>query len=751
MPCTQRCRPSIARKVWQRCGRLQKALVFLVLAWLFVSVEISGADDRPVRRILILNEVGPSYPVINAVDEGIRAALKDSPFRIEVYREYLETILFPDPADQQRFREFYIRKYRDRTPDVIITVGPSPVKFMQDVHQRVFPGVPIVFWLPLENAPAFAALDSDFTGGANEVSPAETLDVALKLEPRTKKILVLGGTSDFDRQLMTIIKEELKVYEERLPISYLTDFTMPALLDRLKRLPNNTVVIVGSISQDAAGTRFTGPESSGLVAKAANAPVFSLYNVNLNHGEVGGKLSDVLENGKILGRTAIRILNGERPKEIPKVKGATSYMFDWRAIKRWGLIEKNLPAGSIVLNRQPTVWETYKWYIIGGISLIVLEALLIGALIAQRARRRKAENQLAAAFKAAQESEVRFRLVANTAPVMIWTSGEDKLCNYFNQPWLEFTGRPLEAELGNGWLECVHPEDAKLCLDTYLQAFDRRESFTMQYRVRRSDGEFRWVLDRGVPRFNSDGSFAGYIGSCIDITDRKLAEEALSSVSRRLIQAQEQERMRIARELHDDINQRIALLAIEIDGLLQHLPGSGKKIQKLLDGLQRRLVEIGAEIQAISHRLHSSKLDYLGLVAACQSFCTEIAEHHEVCVEFEAEGVPHEVPQDVSICLFRVLQESLSNSIKHSGGRKFEARLQGTPGEIQLSIRDYGIGFDLDAARNGHGLGLISMRERVSLVNGTILVASKPMGGTEISVRIPNDAINNAAQATRAA
>ena len=130
------------------------------------------------------------------------------------------------------------------------------------------------------------------------------------------------------------------------------------------------------------------------------------------------------------------------------------------------------------------------------------------------------------AQEALHESEQRFRLVANTAPVLIWMSGPDKLRNYFNQPWLEFTGRSLEAQLGDGWAEGVHPEDLRICLGTYTSAFDRRESFNMQYRLRRNDGEYRWVSDIGVPRFNPDGSFAGYISSCIDVTERKMVEVA---------------------------------------------------------------------------------------------------------------------------------------------------------------------------------------------------------------------------------
>jgi len=123
------------------------------------------------------------------------------------------------------------------------------------------------------------------------------------------------------------------------------------------------------------------------------------------------------------------------------------------------------------------------------------------------------------------ESEVRFRLVADTAPVMIWMSGTDRLCSYFNRPWLEFTGRALRQELGNGWSEGVHPNDLNACLDTYTRAFDRREAFVREYRLRRHDGGDRWIFDHGVPRFNVDGSFAGYIGTAVDLTERKLAEE----------------------------------------------------------------------------------------------------------------------------------------------------------------------------------------------------------------------------------
>jgi signal transduction histidine kinase len=222
-----------------------------------------------------------------------------------------------------------------------------------------------------------------------------------------------------------------------------------------------------------------------------------------------------------------------------------------------------------------------------------------------------------------------------------------------------------------------------------------------------------------------------------DITERKHAEEALASISRKLIEAQEQERMRIARELHDDINQRIAMLGIKLDVFQQSLPRQAAESQRRLNELRRLAAEIGTEVQGISHRLHSSKLEYLGLVAACRSFCREVADVHKINVNFTAENIPSALSQDVSLCLFRVLQESLSNAIKHSAAQHFEVQLRGTSSEIQLIVRDHGIGFDADEAIVSRGLGLISMRERVSVVNGMMLIASKPMRGTEITVRVP--------------
>jgi PAS domain S-box-containing protein len=337
---------------------------------------------------------------------------------------------------------------------------------------------------------------------------------------------------------------------------------------------------------------------------------------------------------------------------------------------------------------------------------------------------------------ALRNSEERFRVMADTAPVMIWMSGTDKQCTHFNKMWLDFTGRSLKEELGSGWTRSVHPQDLRRCLATYESAFDARQGFRMEYRLLRFDEQYRWVLDCGIPRFESDGSFAGFIGSCVDISDNKAAELAIRKLTGRLIDAQEEERRRIARELHDDINQSLALLAIDIEQVANTPPSISEPAESLHQ-LSKRAGDISKHVQAISHQLHSSQLELLGLSWAAKNCCEEYTLKQQVKVDYQQNGLPADIPADISLCLFRVLQEALRNAVKHSGADHVQVKLGGNSNEVRLSVRDGGMGFDPESSIFKGGLGLISMQERLNLVGGHISIQSRPKHGTEIDVRIP--------------
>ena len=725
--------PSFARiqTTMSSKGRARHLFVLLaVLAAIVLSHLTAAAPIKEVRRILILNEVNATYPAITITTQAIQTALNDSPFHVDFYAEYMDTTLFPDPAVQQEFRDSYIRKYQNRKLDVIITIGPSPLKFMREVHQRAFPGVPIVFCLPTIGVPGAPILDDDFTGVEIDMAPAETVGIALRLLPGTKNVVVVGGVAPFDREQQANIKEELKAYERRVDILYLTDLAMPDLLERLKHLPGNTVILLTSISADAAGTGFKSNELGTLVAGAANAPVFGLYDVYLNHGEVGGYLSSFSEQGKVAGGMALRILRGEKPQGIPKVKGVNTYMFDWRALKRWGIKESALPPGSRILNRQPTAWDSYKAYIIGAISLIVVESLLIFELLWQRTRRREAEAGLAI-------TNERLRLAVEAGRSLAWDwdikSDRDR---WFGDLETVF-GIPVDSYSGPGdeFRRKVHPEDRERILKAVADARENRKPFVAEFRVIRTDRIVRWISARGKFYYGRHGDAERMLGMAVDITDRKQVEEGLASLSGRLISAQEEERKRIAREIHDDYSQHLALLAMDLENLDEEIeiPSANQKLHRIWDGIG----EIGADLHSLSHRLHSSTLDTLGLVAGAKAFCTEFAEQQEIRVDFADENVPRHVPADAALCLFRIVQEGLRNIKRHSGADRAEVRLECSGEKLHLSIADRGRGFDVNNRSPRSGIGIRSMEERLRLLGGQLSITSQAMDGTKVEAWLP--------------
>jgi signal transduction histidine kinase len=388
----------------------------------------------------------------------------------------------------------------------------------------------------------------------------------------------------------------------------------------------------------------------------------------------------------------------------------------------------------------------------------------------------------------------------------------------------------------------------------------------MEYRLRAHDGRFRWILDIGVPRVDAEGSFAGYIGSCLDLTERKGAEEALRQseqlkasileslsshiavvdprgivvavnepkfdfaagegllgvsvgenyfemfrsrigestsemtatldgiqavfdgkrdyfeaeyaldsneqtwllmsvtplqghngivishqdmterkrhekaiheLSGRLINAQEQERSRIARELHDDVNQQLSVLAIEIQQFENYLPQDSSEGRKQVQALWRKAHNLSTDLQQLSHQLHSTKLEHLGVAAALRGLCNEFSSMYKIAADFQFRQVPTSMDADASLCLFRVAQESLHNVAKHSRAKKVRMELFGAGENVVLRVSDDGVGFDPGASRNQAGLGMISMGERVRFVGGKLSVWSKPSMGTQVEATVP--------------
>ncbi len=586
-----------------RRGGHRGVLLVATVPGCLLSQSIATAPMKEVRRVLIFNLLDPlSAPGVALIDQALVAELEKGPYQIELYTENLQTTLFPDELSQQTFRKSYIQKYRDRKPDVIITVGPEPLKFMAESHERSFPGIPIVFAGSTEEMLGELKLDDHFTGVWGVVQPEETLNAALHLQPGTKHVVVEGGVGAYDRYLEAIAKERFRKYEGNLDFTYLTDLDMTALLERLKHLPSKTIVYHTSMTQDGAGANFIDEtQAIPMIARAANAPVFVVEDVDVGKGAVGGYVLSFREQGTLIAHMVTEILNGNKVEDIPIVRSSSVYLFDWREMRRWGLRETTLPPGSTVLYRDPTLWERAKWSVVAVPALFLALAYLTGYLL----------------FKQRQLKQARK---------------------------------------------------------------DQRQ------------------------------------------------------LSGMLINAQEQERSRIAADLHDDFSQRLAVLALDLETFAETIPESPKEANRLLHELLDSASEMGADLHTLSHRLHSSTLESLGLVPGVSAFCKEFAAQQGIRVDFTHKNVPRSVPPEVALCLFRLVQEGLRNLKKHSGASEGQVSLAMVNHVLHLSICDHGVGFDLNELLNKEGLGIRSMRERVHLVDGRFAISSTPRKGTKIDV-----------------
>jgi len=704
--------------------RTRACLTILGVLWCLLIVPACGGQTNP-KNILVVYSFADrkEFSAIDALKSGMRAVI---PRPLNFYVENIESRRFDDKNYEQDLTENLKNTYGRLKLDLVLANNFPALEFVLRHRDKLFPGTPVVFfdvddvWMAGQNR------WPGVTGVTAPVDVGATIDLALRLHPSTRTVAVVINDSPYERYWLTRIRSEIARHQGKLTEIDLVGLPADELMQRVNQLPPNAIVLFQLSIQEAAQPAIGVPELAAWIGR--RVPTYGIFPwYCLSHECIGGDSYDGFRQISLVSQVAKRVLSGERPENIPVVHDTWHRIYvDWRVLGEWHIPESALPPGTELVNRQPTPWERYRGYILAAIALLVAQAILIAALLWQRARKRKAEAVL-------RESEERFRLLANTTPALIWMCDPQGQTTYFNERRFAFTASDESAGSGDSWMACIHPNDLPVVTHIFSKALKTRQPFANEFRLRRSDGVYRWMYDVASPRVNEDGSFAGFIGSAIDITDQKLARQALERVSRQLISAQEKERSRIARELHDDICQRLALLSIELGQAGRPSNGATDKLEEI----QRHCSEIAMDVQALSHRLHSSKLDYLGLVAALKGFCDEFSRQHEVTVKFTEKNVPRDVPPDISLCLFRVTQEALQNAVKYSQTSNFAVELTGTPQEIQLDVRDWGAGFHVQEAERNRGLGLTSMRERVHLVRGRFFIDSSPGAGTRVAVVVP--------------
>jgi PAS domain S-box-containing protein len=341
-----------------------------------------------------------------------------------------------------------------------------------------------------------------------------------------------------------------------------------------------------------------------------------------------------------------------------------------------------------------------------------------------------------------RESEQRFRVITDASPIMVWMAGTDKLCYYFNKGWLDFVGHTLEQEAGNGWAQNLHPEDFERCLQLYVSNFDARQPFEMEYRMRHHTGPYRWILDRGVPRYAPDGTFEGYVGGCLDIHDQKEAAEKVRVADdmTRLMMAQDEERRRIARELHDSAGQTLTVLGLSLAQLVERAQVMAPELAKEGKEIEGVVQQLSREIRTTSYLLHPPLLDECGLASALNLYVEGLGERSHVAITLDVAGNVGRLPRDMELAIFRVVQECLTNIHRHSGSKTALIRVARERGSIRTEVRDQGKGISperlLEIQSRGSGVGIRGIRERIRQLHGGMKIESNG-SGTSVIVSIP--------------
>lgn len=603
-------------------------------------------------------------------------------------------------------------------PDLVITVGGPAATFVQEFRERLFPTAPILIAGVDRRFVDNGTFTDNETTVAIQHDPALIIDAILRLLPDTRTITVIIGASPVEQFWLKVMKHEFQRFDGRVQFAWTNELSFAEIKERCRTLPAHSAIFFALLSLDGKGEPQIGDEAMKSLHAVANAPMFGLYTSDLGTGIVGGPLLTSGALSRTTAKVALRMLDGESPASIKTpIERAGQSSFDWRELSRWKIEESRLPAGSAVLFRPPTMWQRYKRPLGVGTLVIGLPVAAIALLIGI-VKQRRARNGGPAA------SAVPPPVPAN-GTVMLWTAGPD--------------GTRVESSMPAGatpdaaWWTSLHPDDVARSVHLYQSAFARREPFQMEYRVRDDQDTERWILDTGLPRFSGE-DFSGYVGSVVDVTGLGRARAELSNLSRHLMEAHDRESAAIAKKLHEDVCQRIMALTLRLRSV-KGAPHDAER-QGVVDEIGEQLASLVGELVSVPDPVYQ-RLDLLGLTTAARRFCEQLSADSAVAIHFHDENVPGNLPTDVALALFRVLQDAVVNAVMHSTARDVRVWLRGSADEIRLEVVDSGVGFDPQHAIPTDGVGLVAIRERVKRVHGGSAVTSHPGEGTRVEAWIP--------------
>ena len=558
-------------------------LIFLVLLSLLLIQPLYAAESRETKRVLVLYSEAKDLPAHEITERGIHAGFRSNErFDVQLCTEYLEASRFGGPSHARVMVDYLGRKYSGREIDAIIAVYPYAVDFLLNERLSLFPGVPIIaaeidrsYAQALERSPARRFVTGNIMGD----NITALADVALLLRPKTKRIALVAGTSPMNVHSERVFRRDLGSYAGRIELLDLTKLSMVETLSRVASLPPDTLVFYSAISTDGAGKNFVPREALSLIARASTAPVFSIYESYLGFGIVGGPLVSYEELGRESAALALHVMAGESPASIP-FGGDQAYVnaYDWRQLKRWGIAEGALPPGSTLRFKEFSVWEQYRWWIVGLLAFLCLETLLIGALFINLVKRKRVEEALTRSeskLKKAQEVGIIGSFTYDVkADEVNWAVGA-------NEIW----GVPPDVKLDyESFLQIVHPDD-RTYVDGHWKAALKGEPYDIEHRVAVND-KVKWVRSKVEVEFDERGNPLVGTGVVQDINRRKQMEEDTARLQQDLVHVARVSTMgEVSQTLAHELNQPLTAILVNAEAALSLLDDGQPDLQEVREAL----------------------------------------------------------------------------------------------------------------------------------------------------------------------
>jgi PAS domain S-box-containing protein len=742
----------------ERRGRLpwHRAVPWLVSVALLMLIASTGAAAE-TKRALMLFSNDSLLPAGNAISSSFQRTLEaESSDRVEIFTEFLDADRFPGPAQAARMESLLREKYASIPIDLTVAVGPQALDFLSRRRESLFPGTPLIFAGISDTSIQQRGMPPNSTGVVSRFDPVRTLELALRLQPDARQVVVVTGASTFDQQWDAVARDQLAPYADRLQMTYLSGLPLSRLLDELAQLPRRTIVVYLTIFEDGTGELFIPRDLTAVLSEAASAPVYGVYEPYVGRGIVGGYVESFEAIGREAARIALQILAGDPPESLPPERvEIQAFVVDWRQLRRWGLDEASLPPGTILRFEEPSLWEQYRREILAVIVVVVLQSAFIAALLLQARRRRRAEGSL-------RESEERYRNVVETQTELICRYLPDSTLTFVNDAYCRYFSRSRDELVGSPFVGLI-PESERAAALKHIESIGlSQQGDTYEHQVVRPDGSFGWQqwTDRAIR--NAEGSVIELQGIGRDITDLKVADVELEQRRKEVTHLT---RVAILGELSGalahELNQPLTAIlsnAQAAQRLLARPPADPVMLGEILDDIvtdDLRAGEVITRLRALLKKGEASfqPLDLNDVATEVLALSrSELIDRRVTVSTRLAPALPSirgDRVQLQQVMLNLVLNACEAMSTKRSGERTLtvSTALDGE-GLVLTSIADRGSGIAPDAAdrlfepffttkAQGLGLGLSICRSIIAAHGGRLWAENNPDDGAIFTVALP--------------